>query len=81
MLLALHNCYHITLLKATMYRSMSQELEGYEIEAHTTCIIHNETVGYMSSEFGIPSDKLLCGIPNVVRMLKVYLQLSEQSII
>ena len=45
MLLALHNCYHITLLKATMYRSMPQELEGYEIETHTTCIIDNETVG------------------------------------
>ena len=42
MLLALHNCYHITLLKATMYRSMPQELEGYEIEAHTTCILDND---------------------------------------
>ena len=38
-MLALHNCYHITLLKDTVYRSMSQELEGYEIEAHTTCMI------------------------------------------
>ena len=45
MLLALHNCYHITLLKATMYRIMPQELEGYEIEAHTTCILDNDTVG------------------------------------
>ena len=44
-MLALHNCNHITLLKATMYRSMPQELEGYEIEAHTICVIDNETVG------------------------------------
>ena len=75
-MLALHNCYHITLLKAT---NRSMPLEGYEIEAHTTCIIDNETVGYISSEFGIP--KLLCGIPNIVRMLIVYLRLSEKSII
>ena len=42
MLLSLHNCYHITLLKAAMYRIMPQELEGYEIEAHTTCILDND---------------------------------------
>ena len=48
MLLALHNYYHITLLMAIMYRSMPQELEGYEIEAHTTCILDNDTVRCMS---------------------------------
>ena len=68
MLLALYNCYHITLLKATMYRrGMPQELEGYEIEAHS--IIDNETVGYMCSEFVFP--KLLCGVLNIVRMLTI----------
>ena len=72
MLLALHNCYHKTLLKATMYRIMPQELEGYEIdeiEAHTTCILDNDTVGCMSSEFVFL--KLLCGILNIVRMLRI----------
>ena len=69
MLLALHNCYHITLLKDTMYRIMPQEWEGYELEAHTTCIIHNDTVGCIS-EFVFP--KLLCGILNIVRMLTIF---------
>ena len=71
-MLALHNCYHITLVKATMYRNMPQ---GYEIESHTTCIIDNNTVGNMSSEFGIL--KLLCGVLNLVRMLIVYLKLTD----
>ena len=52
-----------------MYKSMPQELEGYEIEAHTTCIIDNDTVGCMSSEFVFP--KLLCGVLNIVRMLTI----------
>ena len=69
MLLALHNCYHITLLNDTLYRSMPQELEGYEIEAHTTCILDNDTAGCMSSEFVFP--KLLCGILNIVKMLTI----------
>ena len=50
-MLALHNCYHITLLKATMCRSIPQALEGYKIEA---CIPDNDTVGGMSSEFVFP---------------------------
>ena len=52
-----------------MYRIMPQELEGYELEAHTTCIIHNDIVGCMSSKFVFPM--LLCGVLNIVRMLTI----------